>query len=71
MPNWFLAKINRFGELSGVEEKKELLAEMKIKLMGLSNHELEPVAGNLDLGKLFSELTSNDRYNDSTYLISI
>ena len=62
MTDWFLAKINRFGELSDVDEKKELLTEIKIKLMSLSNRELEPVAGNLDLGKLFSQLTSHDRY---------
>lgn len=62
MTDWFLAKINRFGELSDVEEKKELLTEIKIKLTGLSDRELEPVAGNLDLGKLFSLLTSHDRH---------
>lgn len=62
MTDWFIAKINRLIELRDVEEKKELLAEIKIKLLGLTNIELNSVSKNLDLGKIFTQLTSQDKY---------
>ncbi|XP_043476819.1 26S proteasome non-ATPase regulatory subunit 5 [Leptopilina heterotoma] len=61
MTDWFVAKINCLIKLNNVEEKKELLAEIKIKLLGLTNNDLESVSRNLDLGKVFSQLTFQDR----------
>lgn len=64
MAEWLQLKIARFGELSSVEEKQDILTEIKIKLRSLNNIESEQVSRSLDFGQLFTQLTSNDRYHD-------
>ncbi|XP_033327939.2 26S proteasome non-ATPase regulatory subunit 5 [Megalopta genalis] len=61
MAEWLQSKIVRLSELNSVEEKKDILAEIKIRLRCLSNRESEQVSHNLDYGQLFTQLTSNDR----------
>lgn len=67
MTDWFVAKIDRLIKLNDVEEKKEILTEIKIKLLSLSNNDLDSISKNLDLGKIFTQLSSQDRYNDFAY----
>ncbi|XP_054007975.1 26S proteasome non-ATPase regulatory subunit 5 [Hylaeus anthracinus] len=54
------SKIARLGELSSAEEKHNILSEIKIKLGSLNNTEAEQVSRHLDIGPLFTQLTTND-----------
>ncbi|XP_017881205.1 26S proteasome non-ATPase regulatory subunit 5 [Ceratina calcarata] len=61
MAEWLHLKIVRLNELNNVEEKKDILSEIKIKLGSLNNREAEQISRNLDFGLLFAQLTSDDR----------
>ncbi|KAK2576732.1 hypothetical protein KPH14_005385 [Odynerus spinipes] len=61
MAEWFQAKISRLVEVNSNEEKKDILAEIKIKLGSLNNAEIEGVARSLEASCLFSLLTFDDR----------
>ncbi|KAG6801963.1 26S proteasome non-ATPase regulatory subunit 5 [Apis mellifera caucasica] len=61
MADWLEQKIVRLGELNNVEEKKDILSEIKIKLESLNNRETEQISRNVDFSQLFTQLTSNDR----------
>ncbi|CAL7947864.1 unnamed protein product [Xylocopa violacea] len=61
MAEWLQMKIVRISELTSFEEKKDVLAEIKIKLGSLNNRETEQISRSLDFGPLFTQLTSNDR----------
>ncbi|XP_015123991.1 26S proteasome non-ATPase regulatory subunit 5 [Diachasma alloeum] len=56
---WCERKINHLSELNDDEEKKQVMEELFIKLSSLTSMELENTAWNVDLGRLFSQLTSN------------
>ncbi|XP_014469017.1 PREDICTED: 26S proteasome non-ATPase regulatory subunit 5 isoform X1 [Dinoponera quadriceps] len=64
MTEWYQAKISRLCELNNVEEKRDVLTDIKIKFGSLSNRDAEQVARCLDYGPLYSQLTSSDRYDD-------
>lgn len=64
MTEWYQAKILRLCELNNVEEKKDILTDIKIKFGSLNNRDAEQVARNLDYESLFSQLTSSNRYDD-------
>lgn len=64
MTEWYQTKISRLCELNNVEEKKDVLTDIKIKFGSLSNRDAEQVARSLDYGPLYSQLTSSDRYDD-------
>lgn len=64
MMEWLQAKLVRLDELNSVEDKKDILSEVKIKLGSLNNRESEQISRNLNFGQLFTQLTSNDRYHD-------
>lgn len=64
MTEWYQTKISRLCELNNVEEKKDVLTDIKIKFGSLGNRDAEQVARSLDYGPLYSQLTSSDRYND-------
>lgn len=61
MDEWFSTKLNRFTDLSDVREREEVLTELKIKFGSLKSNEASEVTRSLDLSKLFSHLTSNDK----------
>ncbi|XP_001605001.1 26S proteasome non-ATPase regulatory subunit 5 [Nasonia vitripennis] len=61
MAEWFLTKLNRFGDLNEVQAREEILTEIKIKFANLNANEAAEITRNLDLSRLFSQLTSNDR----------
>ncbi|KOC66025.1 26S proteasome non-ATPase regulatory subunit 5 [Habropoda laboriosa] len=61
MTEWLQANIVRLGELNSVEEKKNILSDVKIKLGSLNNRESEQISRNVDLGQLFTQLNSNNR----------
>ncbi|XP_003699936.1 26S proteasome non-ATPase regulatory subunit 5 [Megachile rotundata] len=61
MTEWLQSRIVRLSELQDVEEKKNILSEIKIKLGNLGNREVEQISRNVDFGQLFTQLTSNDR----------
>ena len=61
MAEWVQMKICRLSELSDVEEKKNVLSEIKIKLGNQNNREAEQISRNVDFRQLFTQLTSNDR----------
>lgn len=63
MAEWLQLNIFHLSELNDVEEKKNVLSEIKIKLGNQSNREAEQISRNVDFGQLFTQLTSNDRYN--------
>lgn len=71
MADWLQSKIVRLGELSSVEEKKAILSDIKIKLGNLNNRETEQISRNVDFNQLFTQLTSNDRYHNSTDFIKL
>ncbi|XP_076285992.1 26S proteasome non-ATPase regulatory subunit 5 [Lasioglossum baleicum] len=60
MAEWLQSRIVRLGELNSVEEKKDVLTEIKIRLGSLNNRESEQVARTLDYGQLFTQLTLDD-----------
>lgn len=64
MTEWYQAKILRLCELNNVEEKKDVLTDIKIKFGSLNNRDAEQVARNLDYESLFSQLTPSNRYDD-------
>lgn len=64
MAEWYQAKILHLCELNNVEDKKDVLTDIKIKFGTLNNRDAEQVARSLDYGPLYSQLTSNDRYDD-------
>lgn len=66
MADWLEQKIVRLGELNNVEEKKDILSEIKIKLESLNNRETEQISRNVDFSQLFTQLTSNDRYHNNS-----
>ncbi|XP_050577672.1 26S proteasome non-ATPase regulatory subunit 5 [Bombus affinis] len=61
MAEWLQSKIVRFCELNNVEEKHNILSDVKIKLGSLNNRETEQISRNVDFSLLFAQLTSNDR----------
>lgn len=61
MAEWFLTKLNRFGDLNEIQAREEILTEIKIKFASLNANEAAEITRNLDLSRLFSQLTSNDR----------
>ncbi|KZC11496.1 PREDICTED: 26S proteasome non-ATPase regulatory subunit 5 [Dufourea novaeangliae] len=61
MAEWLQSKIVRLGELNSVEEKKDILSEIRIKLGSLNTRESEQIAQNLNFSQFFTQLTSNDR----------
>ncbi|XP_043795396.1 26S proteasome non-ATPase regulatory subunit 5 [Apis laboriosa] len=61
MADWLEQKFVRLGELNNVEEKKDILSEIKIKLESLNNRETEQISRNVDFSQLFTQLTSNNR----------
>ncbi|XP_033184534.1 26S proteasome non-ATPase regulatory subunit 5 [Bombus vancouverensis nearcticus] len=61
MAGWLELAIVRFCELNNVEEKHNILSNIKIKLGNLSNRETEQISRNADFSLLFAQLTSNDR----------
>ncbi|XP_076232215.1 26S proteasome non-ATPase regulatory subunit 5 [Calliopsis andreniformis] len=61
MAEWLQSKLVRLGELENNEEKKDILAEIKIKLGTLNDRNTEQICRTVDFGQLFSQLTSNDR----------
>ena len=71
MADWLQSKIVRLGELSNIEEKKTILSDIKIKLGNLNNRETEQISRNVDFNQLFTQLTSNDRYHNSTNFIKL
>lgn len=66
MAEWLQSKIVRFCELNNVEEKHNILSDIKIKLGSLNNRETEQISRNVDFSLLFAQLTSNDRYHNNT-----
>jgi len=64
MTEWYQAKILRLCELNNIEEKKDVLTDIKIKFGSLNNRDAEQVARNLDYESLFSQLTPSNRYDD-------
>ncbi|KMQ92678.1 26s proteasome non-atpase regulatory subunit 5-like protein [Lasius niger] len=62
MTEWYQAKILRLCELNNVEEKKDVLTDIKIKFGNLNNRDAEQVARSLDYEPLYSQLrSSSDR----------
>ncbi|XP_072743888.1 26S proteasome non-ATPase regulatory subunit 5 [Anoplolepis gracilipes] len=61
MTEWYQAKILRLCELNNVEEKKDVLTDIKIKFSSLNNRDAEQIARNLDYELLYSQLTSSNR----------
>ncbi|KAL0106690.1 hypothetical protein PUN28_015323 [Cardiocondyla obscurior] len=61
MTEWYQARILRLCELNNVEDKKDILTDIKIKFTALNNRDAEQVARSLNYGPLYSQLTSNDR----------
>lgn len=61
MDEWFSTKLNRFSDLSDVRAREEILTEIKIKVGSLNSNEAAEVTRNLNLSRLFSQLTSNDK----------
>ncbi|XP_043276656.1 26S proteasome non-ATPase regulatory subunit 5 [Venturia canescens] len=61
MTEWFINKILRVTELNDDEARREILAEMSIKLQSLTRQDLKEISRNLNFSGLFSQLTSNDR----------
>ncbi|XP_011168763.1 26S proteasome non-ATPase regulatory subunit 5 [Solenopsis invicta] len=61
MTEWYQAKILRLCELNNVEDKKDILTDIKIKFGTLNNRDAEQIARSLDYGPFYSQLTSNDR----------
>lgn len=61
MTEWYQAKILRLCELNNVEEKKDVLTDIKIKFSNLNNRDAEQIARSLDYEPLYSQLTSSDR----------
>ncbi|XP_066593756.1 26S proteasome non-ATPase regulatory subunit 5 [Prorops nasuta] len=61
MALWFNEKINCFKHLRNLEEQREVLSDIKIKLTSLNNRELGEIAQSADLSIVFSELTTNGR----------
>ena len=62
MAEWYLIKLNRFVDLNDIQQREEILTEMKIKFANLSANESKEIARNLDLSRLFYQLTSNEKY---------
>jgi len=62
MTQWYQAKILRLCELNNIEEKKDILTDIKIKFASLNNRDAEHIARSLDYEPLYSQLTSSDRY---------
>lgn len=71
MADWLEQKIVRLGELNNLEEKKDILSEIKIKLESLNNRETEQISRNVDFSQLFTQLTSNDRYHNNFNFIKL
>jgi len=65
MTEWYEAKILRLCELNNIEEKKDILTDIKIKFGSLNNRDAEHIARSLDYEPLYSQLTSSDRYRDN------
>lgn len=61
MDEWFSTKLNRFSDLNDVRAREEVLTEIKIKIGSLSSNEAAELTRNLDLSRLFTQLTSNDK----------
>ncbi|XP_012232422.1 26S proteasome non-ATPase regulatory subunit 5 [Linepithema humile] len=61
MTEWYQARILRLCELNNVDEKKDILMDIKIKFSSLNNRDAEQVARCLDYRPLYSQLTSSDR----------
>ncbi|KYN30583.1 26S proteasome non-ATPase regulatory subunit 5, partial [Trachymyrmex septentrionalis] len=61
MAEWYQAKILHLCELNNVEDKKDVLTDIKIKFGALDNRDAEQIARSLDYRPLYSQLTSNDR----------
>jgi len=64
MTEWYQAKILRLCELNNIDDKKDVLMDIKIKFGALNNRDAERIARSLDYGPFYSQLTSNDRYDD-------
>jgi outer membrane PBP1 activator LpoA protein len=62
MAEWFLTKLNSFGDLNDVKQREAVLTEIKIKFAKLTPEEATEIIANLDLSRLFHQLTSNDKY---------
>lgn len=71
MADWLEQKIVRLGELNNLEEKKDILSGIKIKLESLNNRETEQISRNVDFSQLFTQLTSNDRYHNNSNFIKL
>ncbi|XP_012062164.1 PREDICTED: 26S proteasome non-ATPase regulatory subunit 5 [Atta cephalotes] len=61
MAEWYQAKILHLCELNNVEDKKDVLTDIKIKFSALNNRDAEQIARSLDYRPFYSQLTSNDR----------
>lgn len=68
MAEWLELVIVRFCELNNIEEKHNILSNIKIKLGNLSNRETEQISRNVDFSLLIAQLTSNDRYNNTDFM---
>lgn len=69
MAEWLQSKLVRLGELNSDEERKDILADIKIKLGILNNRDAEQICRTTDFGQLFSQLTSSDRYHDNANFV--
>ena len=61
---WYQTRILYLYEFNNVDEKKDILMDIKIKFGSLNNRDAEQVARCLDYRLFYSQLTStNDRYD--------
>lgn len=61
MAEWFQARITRLTELTDLEQKKDVLTDIKIKLGSLNNREAGQLLETLNMTPMYTQLATNDK----------
>lgn len=66
MTEWYQAKILRLCELNNVEEREDIVIEIKLKFNSLNSYsDLRQIARNLDYEPLILQLPLTNIFDDS------